>query len=109
MIFSQSSGDDILIGVENNREFDTKKANGNSRYIEEDLPYYSQNVSRRNPLVNDSPPEPVHPPPPPPPQQSAKRPAPPVPVLNLDDGDRSEEDDDSGSNYSFGDVTMTAI
>jgi hypothetical protein len=106
MIFSQSSGDDsIFIGVENNEEFNTKKANGNSRYNEESF----QNVSRRNPLVNDSPPEPVHPPPPPPPQQSAKRPAPPVPVLNLDDSDRSEEDDDSGSNLSFGDVTMTAI
>jgi hypothetical protein len=105
MIFSQSSGDSILIGVESNPEFNTKKTNGNSRYIEEDLPYAFQNVSRRNPLVNDSPPEPVHPPPPPPPQ--VKRPAPPVPVLNLDDSDRSEEDDDS--NFSFGDVTMTAI
>ena len=105
MIFSQSSGDSILIGVENNPEFNTKKANGNSRYIEENLPYAFQNVSRRNPLVNDSPPEPVHPPPPPPPQ--VKRPAPPVPVLNLDDSDLSEEDDDS--NFSFGDVTMTAI
>ena len=105
MIFSQSSGDSILIGVENNPEFNTKKANGNSRYIEENLPYAFQNVSRRNPLVNDSPPEPVHPPPPPPPQ--VKRPAPPVPVLNLDESDRSEEDDDS--NFSFGDVTMTAI
>jgi hypothetical protein len=104
MIFSQSSGDSI-IGVEDNEEFNAKKANGNSRYIEEAF----QNVSRRNPLVNDSPPEPVHPPPPPPPQQSAKRPAPPVPVLKLDDSVRSEEDDDSGSNYSFGDVTMTAI
>ena len=105
MIFSQSSGDSILIGVENNPEFNTKKANGNSRYIEENLPYAFQNVSRCNPLVNDSPPEPVHPPPPPPPQ--VKRPAPPVPVLNLDDSDLSEEDDDS--NFSFGDVTMTAI
>ncbi len=102
MIFSQSSGDSI-IGVEDNEEFNAKKANGNSR--EEAF----QNVSRRNPLVNDSPPEPVHPPPPPPPQQSAKRPAPPVPVLKLDDSVRSEEDDDSGSNYSFGDVTMTAV
>ena len=106
MIFSQSSGDSILIGVENNEEFNAKKANGNSRY-EEDLPRDFQNVSRRNSLVNDSRPEPVHPPPPP--QQSAKRPAPPVPVLKLDDSVRSEEDDDSGSNYSFGDVTMTAI
>jgi hypothetical protein len=107
MIFSQSSGDDsIFIGVENNEEFNAKKANGNSRY-EEDLPRDFQNVSRRNSLVNDSRPEPVHPPPPP--QQSAKRPAPPVLFLNLDDSVRSEEDDDSGSNLSFGDVTMTAI
>jgi hypothetical protein len=95
--------------VENDPEFNSKKANGKSGYIEQDLPFTFQNVSRRNPLANDSPPEPDHPPPPPPPtQRSVKGPAPPVPVLTLVDSDQSDEDD-FDSNFSFGDVTMTAI
>lgn len=92
--------------MEDNPEFnlDKKGANGkmNNGYVQENLSFPFQNVSRRNPLTNDSSPEPQHPPPPLP-KQPVKRPAPPVPVLNISDQQSDEYDSDSG------DDTMTAI
>lgn len=80
--YSQSSGDSILIGVENNPEF----RNYNPRKKQPDLipGFYDNNVIRRNPLVSEGPPEPTFPPPPPPPSsRSTKRPAPPAPSAPL--------------------------
>lgn len=120
---SESSGDSILIGVENNPEFKGYKPNGKSNGIvleASSLPF--QNVSRRNPLLLDkSPlPEPNYPPPPPPPPPrtaSAKRPAPPPPVPVLEDvhsdldgsSDMDDLEDAMNSNFSFGTNVMTAI
>ncbi|XP_057368096.1 cadherin-23-like [Daphnia carinata] len=116
---SQSSGDSIFIGVEDNPEFKdylSKGINGkaNNGIIHEVASLPFEVVSRRNPLMDRSldeeKPEPNHPPPPPP--RTVKRPAPPVPVLyEDDDGDYAELDASNNidSNFSFGDVTMTAI
>ncbi|KAI9562557.1 hypothetical protein GHT06_010010 [Daphnia sinensis] len=117
---SQSSGDSIFIGVEDNPEFKdyiNKRMNGkaNNGVVKEAASLPFEAVSRRNPLMDRSfeeeKPEPKHPPPPPPPR-SIKRPAPPVPVLYEDDGgDYAVVDgsDNIDSNFSFGDITMTAI
>lgn len=105
-IFSESSGDSVLIGVEDNPEFrgykPNEKTNGYKQEVSS-LPF--QNVSRRNPLMDDnSLPEPSFPPPPPPAyQRSAKRaaPSPPLSSTILED-DIEEIEDAMNSNFSFG-------
>lgn len=113
---SQSSGDSIFIGVEDNpefRDYKNNRVNGkvNNGFVQEALPF--TNVTRRNPLINEPTSheisEPSYPPPPPPPR-SAKRPAPPVPVVYEDFGEEDESVDDiMDANFSFGNVIMTEV
>lgn len=112
---SQSSGDSIFIGVEDNPEF-KDYINGrmnvkvNNGIVKEASSHPFDAVSRRNPLVDEEKHEPNHPPPPPP--RSVKKSAPPIPVLYEDDGGEYVDVDGSDyidSNFSFGDITMTEI
>ncbi|KAK4025229.1 hypothetical protein OUZ56_014304 [Daphnia magna] len=112
---SQSSGDSIFIGVEDNPEF-KDYINGrmnvkvNNGIVKEASSHPFDAVSRRNPLVDEEKHEPNHPPPPPP--RSVKKSAPPIPVLYEDDDGEYVDVDGSDyidSNFSFGDITMTEI
>ena len=53
-IYSESSGDSILIGVENDLDFKNYKPSGNRIVLEtSSMPY--QNISHRNQLLDDGP------------------------------------------------------
>lgn len=104
---SESSGDSVLIGVENDPEFAYNKPRST-----ESSPELFRVVHNRNPLFlndEDSVPQPNYPPPPPPARnlRLSKRPAPapPTPI------EEEEQESESGTdlNFSFGDVTMTAV
>ena len=98
--------------MENDPEFKSYKPNGNGIVFETSSKPY-QNISRRNPLLDDGPePEsdcyPTAPLPrtvPPKRPVLSKRPAPPLPVLVLEDGHPSESsielNDAVNSNFSF--------
>ena len=91
-IYSESSGDSILIGVENDPDFKNYKPSGNGIVLEtSSMPY--QNISHRNQLLDDGP-EPesdCYPITPPLPRTApSKRPSPPLPELVLKGGHPSE-------------------
>ena len=93
------------------------KENGRNGIVLETPSLPHQNISRRNPLLEDDDPrtEPPNYPPPPPPRSvpASKRPAPPPPVLVLEEADSNgssdELDEAMNSNFSFGKNVMTEM